>query len=196
MDSTAPQRGAQSLLISASIPRSSLASRIVAPWRPTSPVTITTSPGFAKAPEVSKPSVSFPIPVVVIKTQSTWPFPATFVSPATILTPTSFAVFSIALTISSSLSMEKPSSMTKEQVRYKGFAPMQARSLTVPQILSFPIFPPLNSNGDTIKPSVDIAIFPSPISRTAASSDVNKGFAKCALKTASINSAVWRPPAP
>ena len=42
------------------------------------------------------------------------------------------------------------------------------------------------SKGETIKPSVDIAIRPSPTSSTAASSAVKSGLAKCALKMASI----------
>ena len=131
-----------------------------------------------------------------MNTPSTWPFPATLVSPETIRTPTSFAVFSMAAAISSSFSMGKPSSITKAQVRYIGFAPIQARSLTVPQIESLPIFPPGKNAGETINPSVDTAIFPVGGTSTAASSAVRSGFAKCALNTSSISSEVWRPPAP
>ena len=56
ISSTAPQSGAQSLVTSASIPKSSLSSRIVQPCRPISPLTITASPGSAFFPEVSTPS--------------------------------------------------------------------------------------------------------------------------------------------
>jgi len=73
--------------------------------------------------------------------------------------------------------------MTKAQVRYSGFAPMQARSLTVPQMDSFPIFPPGKNAGDTINPSVDTAILPAGGTNTAASSAVRSEFAKCALNT-------------
>ena len=73
--------------------------------------------------------------------------------------------------------------MTKAQARYNGFAPIHARSLTVPQMDSLPIFPPGKNAGDTIKPSVDTAIFPVGGTSTAASSAVRSGFAKCALKT-------------
>ena len=73
---------------------------------------------------------------------------------------------------------------------------MQLRSFTVPQMLSLPMFPPLNSKGETMKPSVDIASLPSPMFSTAASSAVNCGFEKCALNTRSISSEVCFPPAP
>ena len=98
--------------------------------------------------------------------------------------------FSIADAISSSLSIGNPSSMTNAQVRYSGFAPIHARSLTVPQIDSFPIFPPGKNAGDTINPSVDTAIFPTGGFNTAASSAVRSGFAKCAANMLSINSDV------
>lgn len=75
------------------------------------------SPGFASSPPTVTPSSISPIPVVVIKIPSTCPFPATFVSPDTICTPASFAVFSMAAAISSSLSIGNPSSITKAQVR-------------------------------------------------------------------------------
>ena len=67
---------------------------------------------------------------------------------------------------------------------------MQARSLTVPQIESLPIFPPGKNAGETINPSVDTAIFPAGGVNTAASSAVRSGFAKCAANMLSINSDV------
>ena len=67
--------------------------------------------------------------------------------------------------------------------RYSGFAPMQARSFTVPQIDNLPIFPPGKNAGDTINPSVDTAILPAGGVNTAASSAVRSAFAKCALNT-------------
>ena len=176
-DKTLPE-----LVAEVSIPKSSLARRMVHPCRPTSPVTITPPPGLALVPEVSTPSGILPIPVVVIKTPSTWPLPATLVSPATMRTPASSAVLAMEAAILSSFSIGKPSSMTKAQVRYIGLAPMQARSLTVPQIDSLPISPPGNSAGETIKPSVDIAILPSSMERTAASSAVRSGLSKYFLK--------------
>ena len=66
----------------------------------------------------------------------------------------------MAEAISSSFSIGNPSSMTNAQVRYSGLAPIQARSLTVPQIDSLPIFPPGKNAGETMKPSVETAIFP------------------------------------
>ena len=110
-------KGAQSLVTSASMPKSSRSNRIVHPCRPISPVTMIASPGFASSPPTVTPSSISPIPVVVIKTPSTCPFPATFVSPDTICTPASFAVFSMAAAISSSFSIGNPSSITKAQVR-------------------------------------------------------------------------------
>ena len=68
--------------------------------------------------------------------------------------------------------------MTKAHDRYKGLAPMQDRSLTVPQMLSLPILPPGNSGGDTMKPSVVKARLVPPMGRTAASSPVNWGLEK------------------
>ena len=68
--------------------------------------------------------------------------------------------------------------MTKAHVIYMGCAPMQARSLTVPQMDSLPIFPPGKKAGETIKPSVDMAILPAGIWSTAASSGVKKGIFK------------------
>ena len=161
-----------------------------------SPVTITASPGFASSPPTCTPSSICPIPVVVIKTPSTCPFPATLVSPDTMRTPASFAVLAIASAICSSFSIGNPSSITNAQVRYNGFAPIQARSFTVPQIDSFPIFPPGKNAGDTMKPSVETAIFPPGGFNTAASSAVRSGFAKCAANTLSISSEVCFPPAP
>ena len=46
---------------------------IAAPWRPTSPVTMMASPASAREPEGAAPGSSSPMPVVVIKTLSTWP---------------------------------------------------------------------------------------------------------------------------
>ena len=65
---------------------------------------------------------------------------------------------------------------------------MQDRSLTVPQILNFPMFPTGNSEGETINPSVVKASFPPSTCKTAASSLVSSGLAKCSLNTLSINS--------
>ena len=53
---------------------------------------------------------------------------------------------------------------------------MHVRSLTVPQIDSLPIFPPGKNAGDTINPSVVIAIFPEGAGSTEASSDVKYRF--------------------
>ena len=139
------QRGAQSLVISASILKSFLARRMVHPCLPISPETIILSPGFANAPEVFTPSTILPTPVVVIKILSTCPLPATLVSPATISTPAFLAVSPMDLAIFSSSSTGKPSSIIYEHVRYLGLAPIHAISFTVPQMASLPIFPPGNS---------------------------------------------------
>ena len=58
---------------------------------------------------------------------------------------------------------------------------MQARSLTVPQMLSLPMLPPGNCQGETMKPSVVKAALPVaklPTGRMAASSAVKSGFWK------------------
>ena len=148
------------------------------------------SPGCASVPPTFTPSSICPIPVVVINTPSTCPLPATFVSPDTICTPASEAVFSMATAISSSFSIGKPSSITNAQVRYNGLAPIHARSFTVPQTESLPMFPPGKNAGETINPSVETAIFPAGGIKTAASSAVRSGFAKCAAKILSISSEV------
>ena len=137
-----------------------------------------------------------PMPVVVMKTPPHCPFPATFVSPATSRTPASSAVFAIASAIWSSSSIRNPSSMTKAQVIYSGRAPMQERSLTVPQMLSFPMLPPGKNCGDTMKPSVVIASRPHTGGSTAASSAVKYSLPRCFSKIPWISSDVCFPPAP
>ena len=178
MDCTVPHKGAQSLVTSASMPNWLRASKIVQPWRPISPLTMTASPGRAWAPDKWTPSVARPMPVVVMNRPSTCPLPATFVSPATMRTPASAAVSAIAAAYCSTFAKGKPSSRTKAQVIYRGFAPMQARSLTVPQMLSLPMLPPGNSGGDTMNPSVVKARFAPPTDKRAASSAVNSGLEK------------------
>ena len=84
----------------------------------------------------------------------------------------------MAATMRSSVSSEKPSSSTYEQVRYSGRAPMHERSFTVPQTESLPTLPPGNSAGDTMNPSVLIAILPAGTSITAASSAVKWGLSR------------------
>ena len=59
---------------------------------------------------------------------------------------------------------------------------MQDKSLTVPQMDSLPIFPPGKNAGETMKPSVLIAIRPSGRGKTAASSPVKYGLSKYFLK--------------
>lgn len=81
------------------------------------------------------------------------------------------------------LGQGKAPSMTKAHDRYKGWAPIQDKSFTVPQMLSLPILPPGNSGGDTMKPSVVKASLSPSIFNTAASSPVNSGFEKWALNT-------------
>ena len=61
---------------------------------------------------------------------------------------------------------------------------------TVPQTESLPMFPPGKNAGETINPSVETAIFPAGGIKTAASSAVRSGFAKCAAKILSISSEV------
>src|SRR5574344_41282 len=73
---------------------------------------------------------------------------------------------------------------------------IQARSFTVPHTESLPILPPGKTHGDTIKPSVDIAILPSGLGRTAASSEVKYLFPRFFLNTFSISSLVLLPPLP
>ena len=68
---TFAQRGAQSLVTSASMPNSSRAKSMVQPCLPISPDTITASPALASLPEVLALSIILPMPVVVMKTPST-----------------------------------------------------------------------------------------------------------------------------
>ena len=154
------------------------------------------SPGFAQAPPTFMSSGMTPMPVVVMNTPSTWPLPATLVSPATIFTPTSLQVFAMLSTMRSSRAVSNPSSMTNPQVRYRGFAPMQAMSLTVPQMDSLPMFPPGNSAGDTMNPSVDMERRPSGRGSTAASSAVSRSLSKYFLNRLPMSSLVCRPPDP
>ena len=60
----------------------------------------------------------------------------------------------------------------KAQVGERGRAPMQARSLTVPQMESLPMLPPGKRQGLTMKPSVVMAMREVSMGRTAASSAV------------------------
>ena len=114
---TVAASGAQSLVMAASMAKSRRATRMAAPWRPTSPVTMMASPALAREPEGSAPSSSSPMPVVVMKTPSTWPRPATFVSPATMRTPAALAVSAIAAAMASRSRSGKPSSIWKAQAR-------------------------------------------------------------------------------
>ncbi len=73
---------------------------------------------------------------------------------------------------------------------------MQERSLTVPQMLSLPILPPGKNCGETMNPSVVMAILPFGAGSTEASSAVKYGFSKCARNTFCMSSEVCFPPAP
>ena len=73
---------------------------------------------------------------------------------------------------------------------------MHARSLTVPQTESLPMLPPGYFQGDTIKPSVDIAIRPSGFGSTAASSAVKYALPRFFLNISPISSEVFLPPLP
>ena len=90
-----------------------------------------------------------PIPVVLINSLSAQPRLTTFVSPVTICTPAFCAAFCILATTRRNVSTGKPSSKMTLQVRYKGFAPLTAKSLIVPLIASSPMSDPGKNKGST-----------------------------------------------
>jgi hypothetical protein len=63
-----------------------------------------------------------------------------------------------------------PSSTTRVDARAMGFAPIMDRSLTAPQIASFPRSPPGKNRGFTVVASVVITMFLSPRGIVAPSS--------------------------
>ena len=146
----------------------SLAANIVAPCAPISRLTSMLIPSFRLCDDMPLYTTS-PTPVVLIKILSTEPFGTTLVSPLTMIASLIANSFFIDLTIFSNSLVLKPSSMMTEHVRYFGLAPIIAKSLQVPQILSLPISPPAKKSGLTVKLSVVIAILDD-VSRTAASS--------------------------
>ena len=147
MAATSPPSGAQSLARLVVSPNCSRSSRIVAPWSPSVPLTITTSPGLALVPQMSTPGGISPIPAVLMNSLSAAPWLTTLVSPVTTSTPASRAASAIDRTTVSNSDSGSPSSMMKPQLRYSGRAPLIARSLTVPQTASLPMLPPGNSSG-------------------------------------------------
>ncbi len=78
-----------------------------------------------------------------------------------------------------------------------GVEPLTHKSFTVPQILSFPISPPLKNRGSTTKLSVVTAIFPLIISNIAESPcSFNISLLKYLRNTFFINLYVSSPPLP
>ena len=90
-----------------------------------------------------------PIPAVFINNLSAQPLLTTLVSPVTICTPAFLAAFCILATTLRKVSMGKPSSKIMLQVRYKGFAPLTAKSLIVPLIANSPMSEPGKNKGST-----------------------------------------------
>ena len=116
------------------------------------------------------------------------------VSPVTICTPAAFAAVAALVTKRRSVSVGSPSSIMSEKLRYSGFAPHMARSLTVPHTASLPMSPPGNSSGVTTKLSLEKARFPSssaPSPKAHSASFLNAGTI-----ISSISAEVLRPPEP
>jgi len=132
ISATKEERGAVSLFISVSNFKPSLSDKTAIPWLPMGPFIITTSPILALLPEILTPSSTIPIPVVLINILSAAPLFTTLVSPVTISTLAIADASFILKTIFFNKLKSIPSSIIKEQLKYKGVAPHIAKSLTVP----------------------------------------------------------------
>ena len=125
---------------------------------------------FAPACTVVAAAASAPTFAVAAATASGWRRSTTLVSPATICTPASRAVAAMLCTTCSNTSRFRPSSRIKAAVRYKGRAPIQAKSFTVPHTAKRPISPPGKKSGVTTKLSVVSTGLPASSGSTAPSS--------------------------
>ena len=83
-----------------------------------------------------------PMPEVLMMMLSSASLGRTFVSPVTTAVPASSSASSTDFTMRFRSSMGKPSGMTTPFVRAIGFAPIMARSFTVPDMDSLPMSPP------------------------------------------------------
>ena len=110
------------------------------------------------------------------------------------LTPAALAVSAAEARTRLSVSVGRPSSMTSASERYFGSAPHMARSFTVPQTASLPMFPPGNSSGVTTKLSVEKASPPS--SSAPSPRALSASFPKAGSMSSSISAEVFRPPLP
>jgi hypothetical protein len=117
ISATSPCRAALSERISVSKARFSRRERMAMPWSPMLPERRMAWPGRARWAEISTPSGTTPIPVVVMKTPSPLPFSTTLVSPVTTGTPASRAAAAMEATMRSRSARGKPSSRMKPAVR-------------------------------------------------------------------------------
>ena len=114
----------------------------------------------------------------------------------TICTPAFFAAAAMEAMIFSSSPRGRPSSMMKEQLRYRGSPPHMAMSFTVPQTESFPMSPPGKKRGLTTKLSVEKTSF-SPPGRMAPSPNAARaGLSMAGTIYCSISREVFFPPLP
>ena len=95
-----------------------------------------------------------PIPVVLMNSPSPWPLLTTLVSPVTSCTPAAWQARPNDAASWPRVSIGSPSSRMNPALRNSGFAPLMARSLTVPLTASSPILPPGKISGLTTNESV------------------------------------------
>ena len=189
-------RGAASLLMASPSRSFSRASSTAAPWSPTVPVRMISSPGRAAAPDTPGRKTS-PTPAVVMKTLSAEPLGTTLVSPVTMATPASAAVCTHGLgNDPARVSISRPSSRMKEADSTRGRAAAVSRSFTVPATANRPMSPPGKNRGSTTKESVVKASRWEPKRTVALSSPTRLGSPYRARKTSSMRAAISRPPAP
>ena len=197
MAATSPLRGWQSLSIS--VPNCSPSRTLITatPWTPMSPLTITTSPGRARSGRMSTLAGTTPIPAVLMYTPSPWPDSTTLVSPVTTCTPARAAASPSRWATAPTFATSVPSSRMKAAERNSAWAPLIARSLTVPLTARSPMLPPGKNSGRTTNESVENASRCSPTGSTAESpSWARVLFAKAGRNTCSTSSADMAPPPP
>ncbi len=123
--------------------------RMAAPWSPSTPFVITTSPGRAWPAETDTPRGTTPIPAVLMNSLSAAPRSTTLVSPVTMATPAWSATRLMLATTRRRMPTSSPSSSTTPHDRNSGRAPLIARSFTVPATASVPMSPPGKNSGST-----------------------------------------------
>ena len=119
------------------------------PCRPMSPDRSTASPARTLAGTISSECSTRPMPAVLMKIPSPFPWSTTFVSPVTISAPAARAAARIESSTVRNDSIGKPSSRMKAALSHAGRAPDIARSFTVPLTASVPMSPPGKKAGRT-----------------------------------------------